>query len=149
MAKKQKRTVKKKNSFNKKEFSLFMLIFALVGAFTLWVSFAAPHNGGGTGSYTITITPAAPYTFGEAIYITTTAPQVSGSYITLACYQNGALVLSSDHANFPTGWYYNWPYDLGPTQSWGGGAANCNVNVHHITHNKTVTDATTTFYVNG
>jgi len=44
MAKKttKKRTVSKKTSFNKKELGLFVLIFAAVGAVTLWVSFAAP-----------------------------------------------------------------------------------------------------------
>lgn len=44
MAKKAKKraTIKKNQGFNKRELGLFVLIFALVGAITLWVSFAAP-----------------------------------------------------------------------------------------------------------
>lgn len=45
MAKKSTKTVKKSAGFNWKEFSLFMAVFAVVGLFTLWVSFAAPVMG--------------------------------------------------------------------------------------------------------
>ena len=46
-------TVKKTKGFNKMELGLFMLAFAIVGLFTLWVSFAAPVSGGAC-----TITPS-------------------------------------------------------------------------------------------
>jgi len=107
-------------------------------------------GGGSSGSYTVTITPAGPYLFGEQIYVTTDAPiypNNTGPWIWLRCYQNGVLVASGDHAGFPDGWYYNWPFNLGPTQSWTGGAADCTVAVVHTNNNKVVTDATTSFHV--
>jgi hypothetical protein len=109
-------------------------------------------TGGTGGSYTVTVSPAGPYVFGEAIYVTTNDPVYpnnSGPWIELTCYQNGVLVASGDHAGFSAGWYYNWPFYLGPTQSWSGGAANCNVRVFHTTNTKQVTDATTSFAVSG
>jgi hypothetical protein len=118
------------------------------------VAFAGKgHSGGGsTAGSTITLSPAAPYVFGNAIYVTTSDPifpSGAGPYIWLKCFQNGALVASGDHAAFPGGWYYNWPFDLGPTGSWSGGAANCTVTVVHTFNNKVVTDASTSFHVNG
>src|SRR4029077_15972257 len=61
-------------------------------------------TGGGGGSYTIAVSPGTPYTFGQEIWTTTTAPQVSQSYISLVCSQNGAVVLSGTHANWSGGW---------------------------------------------
>lgn len=52
-AKTKSKTVKNKKSFSHREFGLYMLVFALVGAITLWVSFAAPVRGG------CAITPSA------------------------------------------------------------------------------------------
>jgi len=109
------------------------------------------HGGGSTtgGGYTVTVSPGGPYSFGEAIYITTNVPVYpngAGPYIWLRCYQNGVLVASGDHAAFPGGWYYNWPFNLGPTGSWTGGAASCTVTVVHSS-NKTATDASTSFQV--
>jgi hypothetical protein len=109
-------------------------------------------SGGSSGSYTVTVSPGGPYSFGESIYITTNAPMYpnnSGPWISLACYQNGALVGGWTHAGFPSGWYYNWPYQLGPTQSWAGGAADCKVSVFHQSNNKSITDASTSFHVDG
>jgi hypothetical protein len=109
-------------------------------------------SGGKTGGgYSAVVSPAGPYHFGEQVYVTTNAPiypNNQGPWIELKCYQNGVLVASGDHAGFPSGWYYNWPFDLGPTQSWSGGAADCTVTVFHQSSNKTVTDATSSFHVN-
>ena len=129
-------------------FIAVLLALALVpGAFA-----GKGHGGSGTGgSYTITVSPAAPYVFGQAIYVTTNAPMYpngGGPYIWLRCYQNGVLVASGDHAGFPGGWYYNWPFNLGPTRSWTGGTANCTVSAVHKARNKVVTDASTSFQVN-
>ena len=111
-------------------------------------------GGGGSsgGSYTVTVSPAGPYVFGESIYVTTNTPiypNNAGPWIELKCYQNGVVVASGDHAGFPDGWYYNWPFNLGPTQSWTGGAADCTVTVFHTSNNKVVTDASTSFHVDG
>ena len=129
-------------------FTSALLALALVP-----VAFAGKGNGGGGtpgGSYTVTVSPAAPYVFGEGIHVTTTDPiypNGAGPYIWLKCYQGGVLVASGDHAAFPGGWYYNWAYNLGPTGSWTGGAANCTVTVVHTNNNKVVTDASTSFQV--
>jgi hypothetical protein len=109
------------------------------------------HAGSGGGSYNVALSPAGPYTFGEQIYVTTNDPiypNNTGPWIELKCYQNGVLVASGDHAGFSGGWYYNWPFNLGPTQSWTGGAANCTVTVFHQSNKQIVTDASTSFSVN-
>jgi hypothetical protein len=110
----------------------------------------AGGSGGSGGNYTATVSPAGPYVFGEQVWITTNAPiypNGGGPYIWLKCYQNGVLVASGDHAAFADGWYYNWPYTLGPTGLWTGGAADCTVLVVHTNNNKIVTDASTSFHV--
>lgn len=133
-------------------------IAALLALVLVPVAFAGKgHGAGGTGggtttggSYTVAVSPAGPYVFGESISVTTNAPiypNGAGPYIWLRCYQNGALVASGDHAAFPGGWYYNWPFNLGPTGSWTGGAASCTVTVVHTNNSKTVTDASTSFPV--
>jgi len=109
-------------------------------------------NSGSTGSYSVTVSPGGPYSFGEWINITTDAPiypDNAGPWITIACYQNRTLVGVWSHAAFPGGSLYGSPYLLGPTQTWTGGAADCTVAVFHQSDNKDVTDATTSFNVSG
>ena len=109
-----------------------------------------PTHGGGTtgGSYTITLSPGGPYSFGESVYATTNTPVSLAPFISMKCYQNGVVVGTSDHAAFPGGWYYGWPFTLGPTASWTSGAADCTFSVTHTSSNKTVTDASLTIHVN-
>ena len=63
MAKRKTSSVKRKATFSHRDFLMYILVFALVGAFALWVSLAAPlpsSKGGpshGAGS-SCTITPA-------------------------------------------------------------------------------------------
>jgi hypothetical protein len=115
---------------------------------------AAKGGGGkpssGSGSRHVTVDQPAPYAFGQSITVSTDTPVYpdgAGPYIWLKCYQSGTLVLATDHAGFADGWYYGDPFWLGPTQMWSGGAATCTVTVVHQSHNKIVTDATTTFEV--
>ena len=111
-----------------------------------------PGGGSNTGGYTVTVSPTGPYVFGEDVYVTTNDqiyPNNSGPWINLTCSQNGMVVLTGTHAGFPDGWYYNWPFTLGPTQSWASGSADCVVTVTHQAKNRVVTDATTSFSVNG
>jgi hypothetical protein len=133
---------------------LFALVVVSSGDRTslLNARLVSAHSAGSGGSYSVTVSPAGPYSFSEKVYTTTNAPVYpnnTGPWLELTCYQNGVVVASGDHAGFPDGWYYNWPWDLGPTQSWAGGAADCTVKVFHQSHNKLVTDATTSFHVNG
>jgi len=126
----------------------------VLGSLITAPAFAGKPSGGGsnTGTYSVTVTPGGPYSFGQQIYTTTNTPVYpngAGPWIELMCYQNGTLVASGDHAGFSAGWYYNWPWNLGPTQSWSGGAADCTVRVFHTGHSKQVTDATTSFHVDG
>jgi hypothetical protein len=107
-------------------------------------------GGGGGGSSTVSVDPAGPYHFGQAVYVTTNAPiypNNTGPWISLECYQNGVKVGGADHAGFPGGWYYGDPFYLGPSQMWTGGAADCTVRVYHQQNRRTVTDATTSFHV--
>jgi hypothetical protein len=109
----------------------------------------ASTGGGSAGSYTVSVSPAGPYTFGETVSITTNAPQVAQSYIGMSCSENGTLVLSGTHANWSGGLDYGSAWLLGPTQVWGGGAADCTVTVFHLSDSKQITDATTSFHVDG
>ena len=102
---------------------------------------------GTTGSYTLTLSPAGPYVFGESVYATTNVPVSLAPFIWMKCYQNGVLVGTSDHAAFPGGWYYGWAFGLGPSASWSGGAADCTFTVVHSSSNKTATDASMTIHV--
>src|SRR5262245_27975311 len=82
-------------------------------------------RGGGTDpTYSVTVTPGGPYSFGEAIYTTTNVAVSAGStgpWVGLACYQNGVLVESGSHAGFPGGMEYNYPWVLGQTGLWTSG----------------------------
>ena len=107
------------------------------------------HGGGGTtgGSYSVTVTPGAPYSVGELVYTTTDAPiypNGAGPWIAMVCSVNGVAQVGWTHAGFPGGWYYNWPYKL---DGWGGGPADCTVTVFHQSNNKSITDATASFHV--
>jgi hypothetical protein len=135
-------------------------LFTAAGALALSLAFVPaafagkgggkPSGGsGGSGSYTVSLSTPGPYTFGESVYTTTNAPQVSQSYIGMSCVQNGVLVLTGSHANWSGGWYYNWVWVLGPSQVWTGGAADCTLKVFHISNNKQITDATSSFHVDG
>ena len=122
-----------------------------LGSLFMAPAVAGKPSGGGTSgsSYTVSVTPGGPYSFGESVNATTNVPESMTPWIALSCYVNGTLVLGSTHAGFSTGWYYNTPFQLGPSQSWSGGPANCTIAVTHSSHNKTITDASTSFYVNG
>jgi hypothetical protein len=140
---------------NRRQF-FFTVSIAAVVLMVAPIAFAGkggPHGGGTggtgtTGTYTVTISPDGPYSFGEQVYVTTTVPQSLFPFIWMRCYQNGVMVGSSDHAAFSSGWYYNWPFGLGPSLAWTGGAADCTFRVVHTSNNKTVTDASTTIHVN-
>jgi hypothetical protein len=136
---------------------------ALVAAFLVLalalvpVALAAKGHGGSSGgttsggTYSITISPAGPYVFGEQVYVTTNAPvdpNGGGPWIAMACYQNGVLVGNATHSGFPGGWYYGWPFSLGPSLSWSSGAADCTFTVGYQTSKKSTIVASTTIHVN-
>ena len=123
----------------------------VLGSLITAPAFAGKPSGGGTntGTYSVTVSPGGPYSFGQDVYATTNVPESLSPYIALSCYVNGTLVLGSTHAGFSSGWYYNWPFQLGPSQSWSGGPADCKIAVTHSSRSKTVTDASVSFHVNG
>ena len=111
-----------------------------------------PGGGGssGGGSYTVTVSPDGPYSFGQTVYVTTDAPVYpnnTGPWISLECYQDGFKVGGADHAGFAGGWYYGDPFYLGPSQMWPSGAADCTVTVWHNSSRKIVVDARTSLHV--
>jgi hypothetical protein len=131
------------------------IAFALaLAVLVVMVPSALAGKGGGShnsGSYSITITPAGPYSFGQQVYVTTDAPNQDpdGPWIAMSCYQNGVLVGNATHAGFPGGWYYQWPFQFGPTPSWGGGAADCKFTVGYQYTHKGVVVAETWVHVDG
>jgi len=150
------RTYRKKTGFNKKEFSLFMLIFAVVGVFTLWVSLAAPHNGGGkTGSGgTIALSMVTDANgdglpnWNDTITFNVSTSLTAEPHVSVTCYQNSTLVYSAT-----TGYYssYPWPWTNNMqllSNAWTGGAADCSAKLYYFAGKKIPTIATLTFHVN-
>jgi peptidoglycan/LPS O-acetylase OafA/YrhL len=90
---------------------------------------------------------AGPYTFGGSVHVTTNVSTDLSPWIMMSCSQNGAVVATSNHAAFPGGSYYDAPFNLGPTLSWSGGAADCTFTVAHFSSSKLVTDATASLHV--
>jgi hypothetical protein len=128
------------------------LVSLIIVALVTGTALAARGGKIATGGYSVTVSPSAPYSFGQQVWVDTNTPVYpdnTGPWIWLKCYQGSTLVLTSDHAGFADGWYFEWPFTLGPTQSWSGGDADCTVTVVHTHRNKVVVDAKTTFHVAG
>jgi hypothetical protein len=128
-----------------------LLLVGLIAGTTFAAKGGRGTTSGGT-SYSVSVSPAGPYAFGQAVYATTNAPIYAGGagpYLWLRCYQNGSVVLATDHAGFEGGWYYNDPFMLGPTQTWAGGDADCTLTVVHRRNSRVITDAATSFHVGG
>ncbi|HET8822925.1 MAG TPA: hypothetical protein VFM57_15375 [Thermoleophilaceae bacterium] len=116
--------------------------------------FALGAKGGKPAAPTpsVSVSPGGAYTFGEAVYVTTNVPAYPdnmGPWIEMKCSQNGVVVGTSDEAGFPGAVGYQTPFYLGPSATWTSGAADCAVTVFHLNNSKMVTDATTSFHVDG
>lgn len=139
---------------------MYVLVFALVGAFTLWVSFAAPHNGGGgghktTGTITLKLPPDVDRNgdglpnWGDYVSFNVSISATSNPFVNLLCYQNGAEV-----ANGWQGYWdgaLNWPnVSFGLSSPiWKSGAADCTAYIkYYVSAKRVVTDASTSFHVN-
>jgi hypothetical protein len=143
-----KRTLKKNAVFSTKHFTLYMLVFALIGAFTLWVSFAAPHkpSGGGTVSVVLLESTDNLAHFGKKVTfnVTTSNPY---PWVNLVCTKNGTVVMNMTHGFFPA-YQYGQTFTLGPTDLWPGGTADCTARlVSYDSHNRQTLLGTTTFHV--
>jgi hypothetical protein len=153
------KNVKRKSGFNKKEFSLFMLVFAAVGAVTLWVSLAAPHNGGGKSRYTGSLTlemvtdvnsDGLP-NWGDTITLKQSSNYPldnAAPWSQLSCYQGTTLVYS---ASTGYGAGYPWPWSINmqlSSNAWTGGAADCHAKLYYYDGHKYPTIATLDFHVN-
>ncbi|MBX4197237.1 hypothetical protein KW801_01625 [Candidatus Saccharibacteria bacterium] len=157
--KKRTKNLKNNTSFSKGQFALFMLIFAVVGAFTLWVSFAAPRTGGSKGGkYSGSFVGTNPImlsdknsdgmpNFGDQITfnVSSTASQ---PWVRLDCYQSGTWV-SGEWGAFYAGADWGKTFTLGPTSLWQNGAADCTASLDmYSTKGTWVTLATFNFRVN-
>jgi hypothetical protein len=152
----------RQNAFRIALIATFALVLALVPVALAGKGGGGKPGGGGgnggsggastSGSYTATVTPGGPYVFGQQIWVTTNAPVYpnnAGPWIAVDCYQDGMHVSGETHSGFAGAWYYGDPFYLGPSMSWSGGDADCKVRVYHQSSSKTVTDATTSFHVDG
>ena len=90
---------------------------------------------------------AGPYAFGGSLSASTGLSVDLMPWITMSCTQNGAVVGTASHAGFPGGSYFDSPFNLGPSMSWTGGAADCTFSVVHLNCGKLTTDASTTVHV--
>jgi hypothetical protein len=152
--KKRSKSSTKKTTFSTREFVLYILVFALVGAFTLWISLAAPHKTTG-----VTISLISPPTtdnngdglpnWGDKVNFNVST-NVDQTYVNLQCFQNGVFVGEGWHGFWPGALDYGWSFGLGSPQ-WNSGAADCTAYVKHYTgHGKNpyIVQAATTFHVN-
>jgi hypothetical protein len=112
---------------------------------------ALAAKGGGKGSNALS-TPtislsAGPYSFGGSVSARTNVSADLMPWISMSCTQNGDVVGTATHAGFPGGSYFDSPFNLGPSLSWTGGAADCTFSVIHLNGGKIVTDGSTTIHV--
>jgi peptidoglycan/LPS O-acetylase OafA/YrhL len=90
---------------------------------------------------------AGPYNFGGTVSVTTGVSPDLMPWVSMSCTQNGAVVGTATHAGFAGGSYYGTPFNLGPSMSWTGGAADCTFSVVHLSGGKVVTDASAAIHV--
>jgi hypothetical protein len=156
------KSVLKNSHFSGVEFLIYVAAFSIIGLFTLWVSFAAPHNSGGKGGkYTGTLTlqmvadqngDGLPnwndtITFNETTNYTDSGG--AGPWINASCHQNGVLVWSY---TFGYGTAYPWPDSRNvslSTGAWTSGAADCTAQlVYSAGNGRYPTITTLSFHVN-
>src|SRR5258705_98746 len=128
-------SLKKNKSFSKGQLGFFALLFAVVGAFMLAVSLAAPHKPGGgggkpgSGSGTIDLVMIKDINsdglpnFGDIVTFNVSATSTSYPWVTLKCLVGGSLVYQQSNGIFPTSLGQN--FTLGPSVAWQSGAADC------------------------
>jgi hypothetical protein len=98
--------------------------------------------------YEITISPDGPYHHGDALTVTTDAPDDLYAMIEMLGYEpDGDLVISADHAEYPGGSQYGTPFYLGPSQSYTEGPLNVTFSVIHIKNGRIVRDASVMIHV--
>jgi hypothetical protein len=160
MASKKSRSLKKQMTFATSHVLFFILLFAVVGAYALVQSFAAPPLGKGGGkpfkgganglSYSV-VTDAngdglANYNDVIRFSITTTATQEP--HVNLSCTQNGTVVYQAQAGYFDS---YPWPWSQNMTLSsgaWTGGEADCTAKWYYFNGSKTVDSGVLSFHVN-
>lgn len=129
---------------------LFMLVFAVVGAITLWVSFAAPKRGDTPGAVSVATVNGTPYTSGTTLKLgdVLTFNYIAGSMagweypmIAVSCYQDvnsdGTVNTSITGPDIVYSWldHPSATFSLsgqGQTSIWtlrGGGPATCRVDL--------------------
>jgi hypothetical protein len=164
MAKKSSKTraksARKKTAFSTRQFVLYILVFALVGAFTLWISLAAPHNGGGGGkvSYTGSFVGTNPVmvtdnngdglpNYGDTITFKVTST-AGYPMVRLLCTSGGATV-DDQNVGFYPGWVWSQNYQLSHWYYWpNDSAADCTATLYYQGTKGNVTLATMSFHVN-
>jgi hypothetical protein len=84
---------------------------------------------------------------GDTVRFDVSTTATTQPHVSLKCYQNGALVLTTQ-----TGYYdsYPWPWTQSmnlATDAWTGGAADCTATLYYFVGTKTVYDRTLTVHV--
>jgi hypothetical protein len=113
---------------------------------------ALAAKDGGKGNNSASSAPgislsAGPYNFGGSVSATTSISADLRPWIWMSCTQNGTVVGTATHAGFPGGSYFDSSFNLGPSMSWTGGAADCTFSVVHLTGGRVVTGASTSIHV--
>jgi len=156
MAKKQSKprskNLKKATNFSRAQFSLYMLAFALVGVFTLWVSLAAPHGGSGNNG-SLSVKMVVDYNsdglpnWNDQITFNVSTTATDRPWVKLNCYQNGTWVSTSTAGFFPEyAWAPNFTLASG---GWTSGAGDCTAILYMVGKNgKSQNLASLNFHVN-
>jgi hypothetical protein len=122
-----KSNLKKNATFSNKHFALYMLVFALVGAFILWITFAAPPTkGGGTISGPVLLKDQNSdglANYGDTITFNVATTSTDRPYVGLRCYQGTTFVFDG-YVGYFDSYLFTKEFQLA-SQTWTGGAADC------------------------
>lgn len=153
MAKRKTKSVNKKVAFSHRDFLMYILVFALVGAFTLWISLAAPHKpGSGSSSVVLSLPPVVDNNgdglpnWGDTVTFNVSTTATTQPYINLVCSGNG-VGYSSWKGVFPGSLDTNWNFVLS-SGGWTGGAADCTATLGMYTKHGFSKLTSTSFHVN-
>jgi len=130
---------------------LMILITSLGGLNLIPVASHNSGHGGTTSTSSLSLvllnsTDGLPH-YGQSVTFSVSTTATSYPNVSLACYQNGALVLGAAAGFYPS---YPWPGSeimALSTASWTGGGANCTAKLYYFSGTKTVTLTTLNFQV--
>jgi hypothetical protein len=160
MAKKKQTLLQTKKTMSGMHMLLYALVFGLIGGVISYAAFAAPApgkgkpgGGGGSGGGSLSLVMVTDTNgdgmpnFKDSVSFKVTSSSVQ-PYVRVECTQNSTLVYTETNGFF-AGYPWDTNFDLGPTQSWTSGPANCIAKLIVLNNSKQTVQASLSFLVNG